>query len=147
MARPFWKTTITHTGCGDAPDGNSHVDVYIETRYRFWVRSDTVIEVESAGPCPGIARSVDFYSTSSRISKFIHRKGSGKGNPLSVIERDKARGGWRWECNGGGNSGWAPTKRDAKSAAKSSCGKGNYSIEKNHDLQLAQNATQNSLKF
>lgn len=144
MARPFWKTVITYSGCGDAPDGNSHIDTYIITRFRFWSRSDEVIDIESPGPCSIIAPSVEFYSTSKRISNFIIEKNELNGNnPLAIVERDRARGGWRWECDDGGGSGWTPTKSEAKGAAKSACGKGGYIIEKNTDLQLVRKETSN----
>jgi|GEM_PF-3170188 len=140
MARPFWKTTTTYAGCGNSPDGNSHVNIYITTRYRVWRRTDEVTEIESSGPCPSIAPKVSFYKTSSFISDFLVNKiENDKGEPASIIERvEGGTGGWRWTCdNDSSKSGISPTKRDAKNDAKESCGKGNYSIGRNDDIQIA----------
>lgn len=49
----FWGFKVENIGCSTAPDGQSHSDTFITTRYRLWkVRDYSSSDSVSGGPCP-----------------------------------------------------------------------------------------------
>ena len=123
----FWGKEYTHIGLDDRGEPTPCYD-----KYRFGFRigdgCDSIMNPNQSTTASRTQPSTfNFQNISTEKGATITEIDDQTIRIQSlIISKDKATGGWRWECDDRSESGISPTKRDAKADGKAACGESFY---------------------